>query len=119
MKGYWKHIAASVSITAVFVICALALTVSAVPVNAPAVEAASSEYHSASFADSFFGMIQAVDEAYDEVPAVETPAAETSQPAARAASAGRFQSRLTRQKDPSEVGLCLPRPKPHQEGPHG
>ena len=73
MKGYWKHIAASASITAVFVICALALTVSAVPVNAPAVEAASSGYNSASVAASFMHLAQAVDEAGVETPVAEAP----------------------------------------------
>jgi hypothetical protein len=35
MKGFWRHIAASASITAVFLVCAVALAVSAVPVATP------------------------------------------------------------------------------------
>jgi hypothetical protein len=88
MKGYWKHIAASASITAVFVICALALSVSAVPVNAPAVEAAALDVRSASLSGSFTRLIQAVDDAWDAAPAAEAPvpaALPMAQPAPAAA----------------------------------
>ncbi|RJP33891.1 MAG: hypothetical protein C4536_03585, partial [Actinobacteria bacterium] len=68
MRGFWKHIAASASITAVFVICAIALSVSAVPVSTPAVEAAP-EVYSASLAASFTRLVQAVDEAVAAAPA--------------------------------------------------
>ncbi len=90
MKGYWKHIAASTSITAVFIICALALSVSAVPMRAPAVEAAAPEFRGASVASSFKLIVQAVDGAGVAVAAdgIPQPAARNvAQPAAQPAPA--------------------------------
>jgi hypothetical protein len=93
MKGYWKHIAASASITAVFVVCALALSVSAVPVSAPAVEAAATlDIRGASLTNSFSRLIQAVDEAWDAAPAeTPAPAAQTVQPTPAAAVPARAE----------------------------
>jgi hypothetical protein len=73
MKGFWKHIAASASISAGFVICALALAVSAAPVTTPAVQA-SGGGRSLSLAGSFTGLAEALDKAAGEVAAEETPA---------------------------------------------
>jgi hypothetical protein len=57
MKGFWRHIAASASISAVFIVCALALAVSAAPVATPSVEV-SRDNQSISLADSFTNLVE-------------------------------------------------------------
>ena len=46
MKGFKKHIAASIAITAVFVVCALTLSVAAVPVSSPDENSGGTQVHS-------------------------------------------------------------------------
>jgi len=87
MKGCWKHIAASASITAVFVICALAISISAVPVSSPPVQASQGS-RTASLADSFTGLVEALGEACEKAPAEEPPVpAAVVEPAAQPAPA--------------------------------
>ncbi|MBN2027921.1 MAG: hypothetical protein JW854_14310 [Actinobacteria bacterium] len=117
MKGYWKHIAASASITAVFVVCALALSVSAVPVSVPAVEAAATlDVRCASLTGSLTRLIQAVDEAWDAAPA-ETPApAQTVQTTAQPAPAAAVPA----QAEPPAATPAAPQPddsNPQQAAP--
>jgi len=119
MKGYWKHIAASASITAVFVVCALALSVSAVPVSAPAVEAAATlDIRSVSLTGSFTRLIQAIDEAWDaahaeaSAPAVQTTVQSAAQPAPAAA--------VPAQAEPPAAAPAAPQPddpNPQQAAP--
>jgi hypothetical protein len=73
MKGFRKHIAASVSITAVFVICALAISISAVPLSTTPVQA-SQGTQTASFTD----LAEALDEAYGKALAEEPAAPATA-----------------------------------------
>jgi hypothetical protein len=62
MKGFWKHIAASASISAVFVICALALAFSAAPAGSPPVQA-DAGLHSLSLAGPLTSLAEAWDRA--------------------------------------------------------
>ncbi|MBC7229618.1 MAG: hypothetical protein H5T74_04395 [Actinobacteria bacterium] len=80
MRGFWKHLAASASITAVFLACALA--VSLMPAATPAVVAAK-EPGAASFARSFAAMARAVGNAQPQ------PVQEEGATAPRAAAAAR------------------------------
>jgi hypothetical protein len=73
MKGFWRHIAASASISAVFIVCALALAVSAAPVATPPAQALEGG-RAVSLADSLASMAEALETAAAEVPAEETPA---------------------------------------------
>jgi hypothetical protein len=84
MKGLWTHFAASAAITAVFVVCALALSVSAVPVSTPAVEASQVEQttsFSASFSEFFARLAEA-----EGAPAA-APAPAPAEPVAAAVTA--------------------------------
>jgi len=99
MKGFWRHIAASASITAVFLICALAVAVSAVPVAAPSTHASRSS-QGRSLADSLTSVFEILDTVCEEAPqqasAAPDPEAEAAaQPApATAAPAGAGQPAL-------------------------
>jgi hypothetical protein len=78
MKGFRKHIAASIAITAVFVVSALALSVSAIPVVTPTVQA-SQEMRDSSRADSFAQPVEASDAVAEALEAEQT--VDTVQPA--------------------------------------
>jgi hypothetical protein len=98
MKGFWKHIAASASITAVFVVCALAVSISAVPLSVPSVEAAQGMAQGSlttSFADNLTRVAQAASEAQGTASEAEPPGSvdgPAMQPApATAAPAGAAQ----------------------------
>jgi predicted lipid-binding transport protein (Tim44 family) len=90
MQGSWKHIAASASITAVFIICALALTISTVPVTSPPLQA-SQGGQPVSLAASFTDLVQALGVASEtaaaEEPTAPAPAVETAAQLAPATAA--------------------------------
>jgi hypothetical protein len=67
MKGFWRHIAASASITAVFLVCALALAVSAVPAEAPPPPAPRGS-QGAFIGEAFTGLVETLKTVCDEVP---------------------------------------------------
>ncbi|NPV60696.1 MAG: hypothetical protein HPY75_13695 [Actinobacteria bacterium] len=92
MRGFWKHLAASASITAVFLVSALA--VSLMPAATPSVVAAR-EPGAASFARSFAGMVREMVAAVpreaaskDVAPAPQTSTAARTNPATTAPGGG-------------------------------
>jgi hypothetical protein len=74
MKGFWRHIAASASITAVFLVCAVALAVSAAPVAAPPAQPPRGDLKLI-LSEPFTDFVEALSTDCAETPAPTPPAA--------------------------------------------
>lgn len=109
MKGLKKHIIASASITAVFVVCALALSVSAIPVSVSPVQASQSNQPT-SFSDSFTMLVEAVEGEFNEALVAESPAPMAAGTVAQPAPAAAVPQPAT-QPDPAAT------PQPEDSDP--